>query len=172
MPAYDVLYRFTDQGRKDIKGTVRRAAEVRKMNEERGFKVLGHYWTQGRYDLVTVVDAPNEGAMTRRWSGSSLAVDARPGLAPSVRLPERRQLRPSAITALQAAEGSRFMSLSPSGAAQPSLPPPGLWHPGVLYPSDSLLRAGTDSAGSLEAATGTRGHSVASPKCRAQLSRA
>jgi uncharacterized protein with GYD domain len=63
MPTYVVLYRFTDEGRKDIKGTVRRAAEVRKANEERGFKVLAHYWTQGRYDLVTVVEAPSEDAM-------------------------------------------------------------------------------------------------------------
>ena len=45
MPHYVVLYRFTDQGRKNVKDTVKRAAEVRKRNEERGFKVLGHYWT-------------------------------------------------------------------------------------------------------------------------------
>ena len=63
MSAYVVLYRFTDEGRKDIKGTVQRAAEVRKMNEDRGFKVIGHYWTQGRFDLVTIVDAPTEDAM-------------------------------------------------------------------------------------------------------------
>jgi uncharacterized protein with GYD domain len=63
MPAYVVLYRFTDQGRKNIKGTVRRAQEVRGENEKRGFKVLAHYWTQGRYDLVTIVEAPNEESM-------------------------------------------------------------------------------------------------------------
>jgi len=59
-----VLYRFTDQGLKNIKGTVRRAREVRAENEKRGFKVLGMYWTQGRYDLVAVMDAPSEEAMT------------------------------------------------------------------------------------------------------------
>ncbi len=63
MPNYIVLYRFTREGRKNVKETVRRAAEVRKQNEARGFKVLGHYWTQGRYDLVAVVDAPSEEAM-------------------------------------------------------------------------------------------------------------
>ncbi|HEY7269788.1 MAG TPA: GYD domain-containing protein [Dehalococcoidia bacterium] len=63
MPAYVVLYRFTDVGRKNIKGSVRRAQEVRSENEKRGFKVLAHYWTQGRYDLVTIVEAPNEEAM-------------------------------------------------------------------------------------------------------------
>jgi uncharacterized protein with GYD domain len=63
MPSYVVLYRFTEQGRKNVKETVKRAAEVRKQNEARGFKVLGHYWTQGRYDLVAVVDAPSDEAM-------------------------------------------------------------------------------------------------------------
>jgi uncharacterized protein with GYD domain len=63
MPAYVVLYKFTDQGRKSIKGSVQRAQEVRRLNEERGFRVLGHYWTQGRYDLITVVEAPDEKSM-------------------------------------------------------------------------------------------------------------
>jgi len=63
MPNYVVLYRFTAQGRKNVKESVKRAAEIRKQNEARGFKVLGHYWTQGRYDLVAVVDAPNDEAM-------------------------------------------------------------------------------------------------------------
>lgn len=69
MPHYVFLYRFTDQGRKNIKDTVKRAAEVRKRNEERGFKVLGHYWTTGRFDLVTVVDAPSEDAMAAGMLG-------------------------------------------------------------------------------------------------------
>jgi uncharacterized protein with GYD domain len=63
MPSYVVLYRFTDKGRGDIKGTVRRTADVRKANEARGFKILAHYWTQGQYDLVTIVEAPSEEAM-------------------------------------------------------------------------------------------------------------
>ena len=63
MPAYIVLYHFTREGRKNVKETVKRAEEVRKQNEARGFKILGHYWTQGRYDLVAVVDAPSEEAM-------------------------------------------------------------------------------------------------------------
>jgi len=64
VPNYIVLYRFTDQGLQSIKGTVKRAREVRAENEKRGFKVLGMYWTQGRYDLVAVMDAPSEEAMT------------------------------------------------------------------------------------------------------------
>lgn len=63
MPAYVVLYRFTDQGRRNIKSTVWRAQEIKEANETLGFKVVGHYWTQGSYDLVTVVEAPSEEAM-------------------------------------------------------------------------------------------------------------
>jgi len=63
MPTYVVLYRFTDQGRKAVKDTVKRTGETRRQNEQRGFKVIGTYWTQGRYDLVAVVDAPDEQAM-------------------------------------------------------------------------------------------------------------
>lgn len=64
MPRYVVLYKFTDQGLKNIKDTVKRAAEVRKMNESRGFKVVGTYWTQGQYDIVSIVESPDEASMT------------------------------------------------------------------------------------------------------------
>ncbi|MPZ23600.1 MAG: GYD domain-containing protein [Dehalococcoidia bacterium] len=63
MPSYVVLYRFTEQGLKNIKDTVKRAAEVRKANEDRGFAVKGLYWTQGHYDLVAILDAPDEESM-------------------------------------------------------------------------------------------------------------
>ncbi len=63
MPTYVVLYKFTDQGAKNVKGTVQRSRETRADNEKRGFKVQGLYWTQGQYDLVAVVDAPDEQAM-------------------------------------------------------------------------------------------------------------
>jgi len=63
LSTYVVLYRFTEQGAKDIKGTVHRASEARAENERRGFKIQGLYWTQGRYDLVAVVDAPDEQTM-------------------------------------------------------------------------------------------------------------
>ncbi len=64
MPRYVVLYKFTDQGLKNVKDTVKRAQETRKQNESRGFKVIGTYWTQGRYDIVSIVEAPDEESMT------------------------------------------------------------------------------------------------------------
>jgi uncharacterized protein with GYD domain len=63
MPKYVVLYRFTEHGAKDIRGTVGRARQTREENEKRGFKVRALLWTQGPYDLVAVVEAPSEEAM-------------------------------------------------------------------------------------------------------------
>ena len=64
MPTYIVLYNFTDQGAKNIKGTVQRSREVREREAQRGFHVRELLWTQGPYDLVAIVDAPSEEAMT------------------------------------------------------------------------------------------------------------
>jgi uncharacterized protein with GYD domain len=64
MPRYVVLYRFTDQGLKNVKNTVKRAREVRAENEKRGFKTIGTYWTQGQYDIVSIIEAPDEESMT------------------------------------------------------------------------------------------------------------
>jgi uncharacterized protein with GYD domain len=63
MPTYVVLYTFTDEGRKNAKETVTRARQARQENEQRGFQVQGLYWTQGQYDLIAIVDAPDEQAM-------------------------------------------------------------------------------------------------------------
>ncbi len=63
MPRYVVLYRFSDHGLERIKDTVKRAQEIRHLNESRGFKVIGTYWTMGQYDLVSILEAPDEEAM-------------------------------------------------------------------------------------------------------------
>ena len=63
MPTYVVLYKFTDQGAKNIKSTVERAKEVEADNQRRGFKIHGMYWTQGQYDFVAVVEAPDDASM-------------------------------------------------------------------------------------------------------------
>ncbi len=63
MPKYVVLYRFTAEGAKNIRDTVKRARQTREQTEKRGFKVQTLLWTQGPYDLVSVIDAPSEEAM-------------------------------------------------------------------------------------------------------------
>ena len=63
MPRYVVLYRFTAEGAKNVRETVKRARQTREENEKRGFKVQTILWTQGPYDIVSIIDAPSEEAM-------------------------------------------------------------------------------------------------------------
>ena len=42
------------------------ASEVQKQ----GVKFVGAYWTLGRYDLVFITEAPNEGAVERAVKGA------------------------------------------------------------------------------------------------------
>ena len=63
MPRYVVLYRFTADGAKNIRDTVKRARQTREQTEKRGFKVQALLWTQGPYDLVSIIEAPSEEAM-------------------------------------------------------------------------------------------------------------
>ncbi|HEX5572304.1 MAG TPA: GYD domain-containing protein [Ktedonobacterales bacterium] len=62
MATYVTLVSWTEQGVKNAQETTRRAREFRSDVERRGGKVLGLYWTQGRYDLVVTVDFPDEQA--------------------------------------------------------------------------------------------------------------
>ena len=64
MPTYVVLYRFTDEGAKNARSTVQRARDSISESQQRGFKIHGVYWTQGQYDMVAVVEAPDEQSMT------------------------------------------------------------------------------------------------------------
>ena len=60
MPRYVTLVTWTDQGVRDVKQTTQRAEGVRRMVEQMGGRMDTIYWTQGRYDLVAVVEAPDD----------------------------------------------------------------------------------------------------------------
>jgi uncharacterized protein with GYD domain len=63
MATYVTLANWTDQGSKNVKDTLQRTQQFRADCERRGIKVLGVFWTQGRYDMVAFVDAPDEQAL-------------------------------------------------------------------------------------------------------------
>jgi uncharacterized protein with GYD domain len=65
MPAYIVLGKFTEQGIHNVKDTVKRAQEIRQAVEGAGGRFIGIWWTQGQYDTVTIVEAPDEEAGMR-----------------------------------------------------------------------------------------------------------
>jgi len=60
MPTYIGLYTWTDQGVKNVKDTVRRVEDARAAFEQRGARLIATYWTQGRYDLVSIAEFPDE----------------------------------------------------------------------------------------------------------------
>jgi uncharacterized protein with GYD domain len=63
MANYVVLYKFTAEGAKNIRDTVKRAGRIRQENARRGFRIRDVFWTQGPYDMVALVEAPSEEAM-------------------------------------------------------------------------------------------------------------
>ena len=60
MVTYVVLANFTDQGIRSAKDSPKRAEAFKQMAKTFGVTVKEIFWTQGRYDVVTVLDAPDE----------------------------------------------------------------------------------------------------------------
>lgn len=64
MPTYVSLFNYTDQGVKSFKETVSRARAAEAAMAKSGLTMKALYWTQGQYDLVSVVEAPDEETAT------------------------------------------------------------------------------------------------------------
>ena len=64
MPTYVSLIHWTDQGIKDYKDSTSRAADFTKLAESAGGRIREILWTVGEYDLVTVVDFPDDETAT------------------------------------------------------------------------------------------------------------
>ena len=60
MVTYVVLSKFTDQGIRNVKESPKRAEAFKQMAKTLGVTVKEIFWTQGRYDIVTIVEAPDE----------------------------------------------------------------------------------------------------------------
>ena len=63
MPTYINLVNWTDQGIKNIKEAPQRMDAFKKLVEAAGGKLKGFYFTMGKYDIVTIIDAPNDEAL-------------------------------------------------------------------------------------------------------------
>ena len=64
MVTYVVLAKFTDQGVKNAKDSPKRAEAFKQMAKTFGATVKDIFWTQGRYDIVIIVEAPDEHSAT------------------------------------------------------------------------------------------------------------
>ena len=62
MPTFMTLYKFTDQGVKNIKDSPQRLKAAIKAFEAKGGKLLGAYYTIGEFDLVVVGEIADEQA--------------------------------------------------------------------------------------------------------------
>ena len=60
MPHYIILSNFTDQGIRNIKDTIKRAEPFKAAVEQAGGKFVSQYYTLGKHDIVTIVEAPND----------------------------------------------------------------------------------------------------------------
>jgi len=60
MVTYVVLAKFTDQGIRNAKESPKRAEAFKQLAKTFGVTVKDIFWTQGRDDTVTIIEAPDE----------------------------------------------------------------------------------------------------------------
>ena len=60
MPTYVRLVNWTEQGARGAREAVLRADQGRELVERAGARIIGWWWTQGRYDMVIVIEAPDD----------------------------------------------------------------------------------------------------------------
>lgn len=64
MATYIALSTFTDQGIRNVKDTAKRAEQVAASAKKYGATMTQIYWTLGKYDVVAIIEAPNDEAAT------------------------------------------------------------------------------------------------------------
>ena len=57
---YVSLLQFTEQGVRNVRDTTKRSAAAMAEAEKMGAKVTDSFWTMGAYDVVLLLDAPND----------------------------------------------------------------------------------------------------------------
>jgi uncharacterized protein with GYD domain len=64
MATYIVLGRFSDQGIRAVKDTTKRADAAKELARKLGATMKDVYWTIGQYDVVALVEAPDDATIT------------------------------------------------------------------------------------------------------------
>ena len=64
MATFVILSTFTDQGIRSVKQTTQRAEAAKAAAKKVGVEMREIFWTLGQYDVVAIVDAPDEAAVT------------------------------------------------------------------------------------------------------------
>lgn len=64
MPTYIALMNWTDQGIRNVKDTVQRRDQAESIAQKHGATIEQVYWTVGPYDLVAIIDTPDDESAT------------------------------------------------------------------------------------------------------------
>lgn len=64
MVTYISLINFTDQGLRSVKETTKRADAAKEAARKFGINMKEVYWTLGDFDLVAVIEAPDDATYT------------------------------------------------------------------------------------------------------------
>jgi len=91
MPHFICLLTFTQQGMEQVGTTTKRAEAFRQRAEKLGAKVIATYWTLGMYDLVHVIEAPDQKTALSLALSSIAAGNVRTQTLPAFTLEEMRE---------------------------------------------------------------------------------
>lgn len=64
MPTYVSLVNWTDQGIRTVKDTLNRRGQAEALANKHGVRFVQVYWTVGSYDVVLVLEAPDDESAT------------------------------------------------------------------------------------------------------------
>jgi len=72
MPTYLIQSQWTDQGIRNVKESAKRLEAGKKKLKEMGGEIKAFYLTTGPYDMLAVVDVPNDAILAAHllWLGS------------------------------------------------------------------------------------------------------
>jgi uncharacterized protein with GYD domain len=77
MATFIVLGNFTDQGIRNVKDTTKRAEAFKESARKVGVTVKDVYWTLGRYDFVSIVEANDDESATAAMLNTASLGNAR-----------------------------------------------------------------------------------------------
>ena len=63
MPHYIILFSWRDQGVRNVKDTIKRLENYKTAVEDVGGRPISEYYTLGKHDIVSIVEAPNDEAI-------------------------------------------------------------------------------------------------------------
>ena len=64
MPTYVALMNWTDQGARTDRDTVHRREQADALAEKYGARIEQVYWTMGPYDVVAILESPDDESVT------------------------------------------------------------------------------------------------------------